>query len=99
MHGRYKFAEVFLVEKDLVLLVPVFVNSFALGDRDEEVIARPSCLDVKKVRSLSGRNTAGEDLVAVPGIAVVTILIPVRAEAIPVMVVSGHKKCLAILNN
>lgn len=69
LHGLgQRFAEFFkvlFVQKDLVFLVLVFTNSFALGDGDIEVFFGLRGLHIEEVGPFSGTHALRENLVFV----------------------------------
>ena len=51
-----KLLKIFLIQKDLVLLILFLTDPLALGDRDVEVLFGFCGLHIKEVRSFSGTD-------------------------------------------
>lgn len=60
-----EFLKIFFVEEDLMLLIFFFPYSFALGNRDVEVLLRLGGFHIKEVRSFTGSHPFCEDFIFV----------------------------------
>lgn len=65
VHGGNEFPKVLLVQEEFVFLVPMFIDSFAFRDRDEEVITGPSRFHIKKISALTRWYSTGKNFITI----------------------------------
>src|SRR5690625_801547 len=59
----HEFAEILLVQEELVLLVARLIDALAFRNREEKVLARPRRLHVDEIRALTCRQAVRIDFV------------------------------------